>query len=365
MCEVLNRWLKRALELAEEGRYTCSPNPMVGAVVVRDGEVVGEGYHHCAGEPHAEVNALRNAGDAARGATIYVTLEPCSTLGRTPPCTEAILRAGVSRVVVGAIDPSPAHAGKGLDILKAGGVAVDFADSSACEKLNEKFNFYAVTGMPFVHAKWAMTLDGKIATRTGDAKWISCPESRDYVHRLRAEHDAIMVGIGTVLVDNSRLNVRLEGEWRQPVKVIVDSRCRTPANAAALSGARTIIACGRAAAAEKICALENAGAEVVHVPDPESDRVDLRELLAHLGRESITSVLVEGGGTLLGSLFAERLVNRVTAFVAPKVAGGAEAPSPVGGIGVDNIADALELDDVKVLPCGCDVMISGTLDLSP
>jgi diaminohydroxyphosphoribosylaminopyrimidine deaminase/5-amino-6-(5-phosphoribosylamino)uracil reductase len=332
---------------------------MVGAIVVLNGSCVGQGYHHRIGMAHAEVEALQQAGARARGATLYVTLEPCSTYGRTPPCTEAVISAGITRVVIGTIDPNPMHAGRALDIFAARGIAVEVADDDACVELNEKFNHYIHSGIPFIHAKWAMTLDGKIATRTGESQWISCAASREYVHKLRSENDAVMVGIGTVLADDPLLNVRLEGDWRQPVKVVVDSMCRIPLSAKLLQDGVTIIACSAGADPEKVQALRETGAEIMMVSGPGSRRVDLRELINRLGAANISGLFVEGGGTLLGSLLDLQLVNRVTACISPKIIGGLKAPGPVGGNGIESIADIFELENISYETFEQDIMISG------
>ena len=355
-------WLKHAIKLAEKGRYSCSPNPMVGAVIISNGKIVGEGYHKCAGKPHAEINAISNSNGKTKGGTIIVTLEPCSTHGRTPPCTEAIIKAGIKKVVIGAIDPNPAHAGKALTILKDAGIEVKLINDPECEKLNERFNYFISTGLPFIHAKWAMTLDGKIATRTGDSKWISCDESRKFVHKLRAEHDAIMTGSGTVLKDDPQLNVRLEGKWRQPVKIIIDSLLQTPSNAKVLkNGAKTIIACGKNASLEKIRALENAGAKIIKISTGTDNKIILPELFKKLAAENISSVFVEGGGSLLGALFDNKLVNKATVFIAPKIIGGKKSLSPIGGIGINKIDNSIKLDDLQFEKIGCDIMLTGNI----
>jgi len=351
-------WLGLALDLAAKGRYTCAPNPMVGAVVVCDDACVGQGWHRRPGEPHAEINALHEAAGNARGATLVVSLEPCSTSGRTPPCTDAIIAAGIARVVVGTLDPNPAHRGRGLDLLLHHGIAVELVNDPAAERLNEKFNHFMGTGMPFVHAKWAMSLDGKSATRSRDARWISGESSRGIVHRMRAEHEAVMVGIGTVLADNPRLDVRLDGEWRQQEKVVVDSSLRTPADALLLKGAPAIIACRMGAEPARKDALEAAGARVIELPAA-GQGVDLRALLSLLGRENITSVLVEGGSMLLGGLFDRQLVQRVTVFIAPMVIGGQGAPGPVAGGGVEHLASALRLTDIETRQSDGDLLVSG------
>ncbi|MCX7002714.1 MAG: bifunctional diaminohydroxyphosphoribosylaminopyrimidine deaminase/5-amino-6-(5-phosphoribosylamino)uracil reductase RibD [bacterium] len=352
------QWLAQARDLAERGRYTCPPNPMVGAVLVQAGAVVGEGWHQRAGGPHAEVHALRAAAAHAAGATLYVTLEPCCTHGRTPPCTDAILAAGIPRVVVGSLDPNPAHSGRGIEILRARGLAVEVVHDAACILLNEKFFHYMRTGLPFVHAKWAMTLDGKIATHSGDARWISCAASRDHVHHMRAEYDAILVGIGTVLRDDPRLDVRLDGNWRPPRKIVLDQHGRTPHTAALLQGAPTTIVCGAAAPAAAVSALTQAGAQVLRCPVDEHGLV-LRAVLTCLAQQGITSVLVEGGAHVLGSFFDAGLIDRATIFIAPKLCGGAAAPSALAGRGVAAMADALQLRDVQWHTSGDDLMVTG------
>jgi diaminohydroxyphosphoribosylaminopyrimidine deaminase/5-amino-6-(5-phosphoribosylamino)uracil reductase len=352
-------WLQKARSIAVNGRWTCSPNPMVGAVIVKNGLAVAEGYHHRIGQEHAEVVALRNAGESARGATLYVTLEPCSTHGRTPPCTQAIIAAGISRVVIGAIDSNPMHAGRAVDILSAHAVRVDVAHDPACTELNEKFNHYITTGTPFVHAKWAMTLDGKIATRTGDSQWISNAASREYTHKLRSEYDAIMVGIRTVLADDPLLNVRLDGDWRQPVKVVVDSTCRIPLSAKIFTEGVTILACGADADMAKVAALRREGVEVMIEPSPHDGLVNLPAVIRRLGAANISGLLVEGGGILLGSLLDQHLVQRVTACIAPKIIGGHSAPGPVGGCGIETIAGAVELEKISYNTFENDIMITG------
>ena len=355
-------WMEYAVSLAEKGRYSCSPNPMVGAVIISDGKIVGEGYHKKAGEPHAEINAIADANGQTEDSTLTVTLEPCSTHGRTPPCTEAIIKAGIKKVIIGAIDPNPAHAGKAVDILKGAGVEVEVLNDPECESINEKFNTFITTSLPFVHAKWAMTLDGKIATRTGSSKWISCDESRRFVHKLRAEYDAIMTGSGTVLKDDPQLNVRLEGEWRQPVKIIIDSLCRTPANAKILKGgSETIIVCGKNASEEKIQLLEKAGARIIQVTTDINGKIILPELFKKLAAENISSVFVEGGSSLLGALFDYHLINKVSVFIAPKIIGGKNSLSPIGGTGIEKIADAVKLDSLHTEQIGCDIMLTGKI----
>ncbi|RLD11193.1 MAG: bifunctional diaminohydroxyphosphoribosylaminopyrimidine deaminase/5-amino-6-(5-phosphoribosylamino)uracil reductase RibD, partial [Chlamydiae bacterium] len=249
-----------------------------------------------------------------------------------------------------------------VEILKNAGIEVEVINDQECENLNEKFNHFITAGLPFVHAKWAMTLDGKIATRTGSSKWISCDKSRKFVHNLRAEYDAIMTGSGTILKDDPQLNVRLEGKWRQPVKIIIDSLCRTPVEAKILkSGAETIIACGKNAPVEKIQLLENAGARIIKVSVGANDKIILPELFKKLAAENISSIFVEGGGSLLGALFDNHLINKVSVFIAPKIIGGQNSLSPIGGIGIEEIANAVILDDLHIEQIDCDIMMTGKI----
>ncbi|MBM7855756.1 diaminohydroxyphosphoribosylaminopyrimidine deaminase/5-amino-6-(5-phosphoribosylamino)uracil reductase [Desulfohalotomaculum tongense] len=359
-------YMKEALQLAAKAEGCTSPNPMVGAVVVKNGRIVGRGYHQRAGTPHAEVHALREAGEQAEGATIYVTLEPCCHYGRTPPCTEAIKKAGISRVVVAITDPNPLVAGRGLNILKEAGIEVTsgvLADEAG--KLNEVFIKYITTNRPFVVLKAAVSLDGKIATATGESQWITGPESREYAHRLRHRYDGILVGINTVLSDNPSLTARLpEGGGRDPVRIVLDSKCRTPLDAKIInqsSKAKTIIATTEAADREKIEALKQAGAEVIVLPGS-SGRVDIEELLKELGRREITSLLVEGGGGVHGSFLTAKMVDKVYWFIAPMLIGGAEAPGAVAGRGAEKLADAVKLKELTIHRFGPDICIEGYVD---
>ena len=358
-------YMARALALARRALGTTSPNPAVGAVIVKDGVVVGEGYTQPPGCAHAEVVALAQAGEAARGATVYVTLEPCCHHGRTPPCTTALIAAGVAEVRVATMDPNPLVCGKGIEALRAGGIRVALGEGeAAARELNEAFFKYITTGRPFVATKYAMTLDGKIATHTGHSRWVTGPEARRRVHELRAAADAILVGVGTVLADDPQLTVRLEGEGasqRQPWRVIVDSLCRTPLSARVLSDAfvrRTLIATTEQAPREKVAAVREAGAEVLVLPLDEG-RVDLRALAETLAGRGIISVLAEAGGTLTAGLLAAELVDKVYAFVAPKIVGGAAAPSPVDGEGVARMDGACRLRLTRVERLGEDLLIVG------
>lgn len=358
--------MERALALARDAAGSTSPNPAVGAVVVRNGEVVGEGHTQPAGQAHAEVVALRRAGARARGATLFVTLEPCSHHGRTPPCADAIIEAGVASVTMAVMDPNPLVSGQGEARLLDAGVSVGVGDGGdeAAELIAPHAKFVR-TGTPLVTAKFAMSLDGKIATRTGDSKWITSAESRRYAHELRRRSDAIMVGIGTALADDPQLTARdVDGVPlpRQPLRVVVDSASRLPSDAAMLSQpGDTLVAMAREDAGAR-ARLEAAGALVFVAGDGDGrgdDRVNLGALLSELGRREITSVLVEGGGALLGSLFDEGLVDRVVGFVAPVIIGGADALSPVGGSGAARMADAVRLSGARVERIGGDVVVVG------
>ena len=356
--------MRRALRLASLGRHA-SPNPMVGCVLVSDaGQTVGEGWHPKAGEPHAEVFALRDAGELARGATAYVTLEPCSHHGRTPPCAEALLAAGVRRVVCTMADPDVRVAGRGFERLRQGGVEVSVglleADARA---LNAAYVKHRETGLPWVVLKTAMTLDGKIATSTGDSKWITSGVSRLAVHRqLRDRCDAILTGIGTVLADDPALTTRLmHRAGRNPWRIVVDSRLRTPLNAEVVRLAgedgRTIIAVADGADPAQSAALEARGCKIL-VCNGINGRVDLGDLLRRLGtRGDIVGVLVESGGQLAASLLAQILADRWLAFIAPKVIGGEAAPGPIGGLGIAKMADAQRVQFRQIRRCGPDIII--------
>ena len=363
------RYMARALELAARGAGWTNPNPQVGAVVVKDGRIIGEGWHTAYGKLHAEREALAQCTEDPRGATIYVTLEPCCHWGKTPPCTEAIIEAGIACVVVGAPDPNPLVAGKGFEVLREAGIeVVEGVLLDECRAINEVFFHYIQTGLPLVIAKYAMTLDGKIATRTGASRWITSEAARAKVHGDRHRYAAIMVGIGTVVADDPELASRiLDQETKNPLRVVVDSSARTPLTSKLVQTAceiPTLIAVAAQAPAERIAALEEAGCEVFVSPangtvqSAEHNRVDLLALLAYLGKEkSIDSVIVEGGATLLWSFFAESLVDRVQAYIAPKVFGGAGAPSPVQGLGVETPAGAIQCSTPTITRLGQDILL--------
>ena len=353
----------RALSLARESLGSVSPNPPVGAVVVKDGEVVGEGRTQPPGGDHAEIVALREAGPAARGATLFTTLEPCNHQGRTPPCTQAIVDAGIGEVRVATLDPNPHVVGDGMSQLRAAGIRTRVGQGgSRARRIMEAYLKFVSTGQPFVTAKFAMSLDGKIATRVGDSRWVSGDRARWEVHGLRAISDAIMVGINTVLADDPRLTARDERgnpRDRQPMRVVVDSRARVPVGARLISEpGETLVAVAEASAASRQ-ALADAGVRVVEVPAGD-DSVDLAALMRHLGAErSISSLCVEGGAALLGSMFDLGLVDKVIAFIAPTIIGGRDAPTPVAGAGFERMADTLRLERVTWERYGHDMAITG------
>lgn len=359
-------FMQMAIREAGKGIGKTSPNPAVGAVVVRDGEVVGKGYHRRAGTPHAEVHALNAAGDKARGATLYVTLEPCNHTGRTPPCTQAILASGVKRLVVGMADPNPTVAGGGCAFLASRGVSVTsdvLAD--ACRDLNLPFIKHITTGLPWVIMKAGVSLDGRIATRTGHSGWITGERSRREVHRLRNRVDAILVGITTALDDDPSLTTRLPGRrGRDPLRVVLDTHLRLPPACKMLrqtSGAGTWIFCGPDAEHRQARALADAGAMVKPVPLARDGGLDLKEVLLTLGRAMVTSVLVEGGCLVHGAFVRQRLVDQVSLFLAPLFIGGDGVPV-VDGLGVDRVGDAGRLEGVRTRRFGEDVLIEGRMN---
>ena len=340
-------YMKQALKLARKAWGMTSPNPAVGAVIVKDGVVVGEGFTQPPGGAHAEIVALTQAGEKSKGATMYVSLEPCCPpkSGHTPPCTEAIIAAGISEVVFALRDPNPQVEGKGKQALEAAGIKTQEGDcAEECREINEAYFKYITTGLPFVIAKFAMSLDGKLATWTGDSQWISGAESRTFSLRLRKQVDAVMVGVNTVIRDDPRLTARIDDTIvKTPLRVIVDSHGRTPASARCLrEPGSTLLAIAHPLPPPIRKALISAGAETLELPAREGN-VEIRELLKALGKRQITSVLVEGGGTLLGSFFDYKLVDKVYTFIAPLIIGGKDATTPVQGKGVDTIDKALRL----------------------
>lgn len=359
-------YMRLALELAEQARGRTSPNPLVGAVIVKDGQIVGRGYHQKAGTPHAEVHALREAGELARGASMYVTLEPCSHYGRTPPCSRAVIEAGLSEVYVAMADPNPRVAGEGIRQLRDAGIKVEVGIlEAAARRMNEIFIKYITAKQPFVLLKTAMTLDGKIAARTGHARWVTGPEARFRVHRIRDEYDAILVGVNTVLDDDPELNCRLpDGSGHDPVRLVLDTRARTPLNARILrvdSPAPTIIVTTDLAPAENIRRLKAVGAEIITMTSRDG-RVDLPELLVDLGRREISSLLVEGGAEVSAAFLGAGLVDKVLWFIAPKIIGGRDAPGPVAGTGLARMDEALALRDISWGQAGNDFYMEGYPD---
>jgi diaminohydroxyphosphoribosylaminopyrimidine deaminase/5-amino-6-(5-phosphoribosylamino)uracil reductase len=356
------RFMREALELAVQGRGLVSPNPLVGAVVVRDGAIVGGGYHRRAGEAHAEVDALAQAGPRARGGTLYVTLEPCNHHGRTPPCVHAILTAGIGRVVAAAADPNPRVRGGGADALRAAGIAVTLGCCEAEARAANRVFFTAVAeGRPHVTLKWAMTLDGKIAAFDGRSRWITGERARVEAHRLRSESDAVAVGIGTALADDPALDVRLSTPWpREPLRVVVDSRARLPVEARLIRAgqpSRVVVAVTDRAPVDRIARLEDQGVQILRAKS-DGDRVDVADLAARLFALDVTAMLVEGGGELHASFVHARLVDRVAVFIAPKLIGGAAAPTSVAGHGLA-LPDALHLESSTARPLGPDWLIEG------
>ena len=354
------RFLRRALELAARARGLTSPNPMVGAVLVREGMIVGEGFHQRAGEAHAEVEALARAGETARGATLYVSLEPCSHHGRTPPCVEAVIAAGVARVVVPVTDPNPLVSGRGVAALRAAGMSVSVGDLAAeAEALNRVFMTAMRRQRPHVTLKVGMTLDGKIADVHGASRWITGEAARARAHRMRAECDAIVAGAGTVRRDNPRLDVRLPEPWpREPYRVVLDSTARTPTDANVIRAgdpSRAVIAVTAAAPPERRRALLDVGATVVELPAQDGG-VDVGALLAELFARDVRAVLLEGGGEVHAAFLEAGVVDRVAAFVAPLLLGGREAPTALGGRGRE-LKAAVRLEGMTVTPVGDDLLL--------
>jgi len=358
------KYMSRALKLAERGKGQVSPNPMVGAVIVKRGKIVGKGYHTEAGFPHAEIVALKEAGKKAKGSTLYVNLEPCNHFGRTPPCTNGIIMSGIEKAVVAMKDPNPLNFGKGLSRLKSAGIEVITGIlEDRAKKLNESFSKFITKGEPFVTMKIAASLDGKIATGGGKSKWITEKEARRHVQELRREADAILVGINTVLRDNPRLTVRNDrggrGFRKKPLRVIVDSQARTPLGAKVLKGsAKTIVATTRYANKDRIIALENKGAKVL-IMRSKKGQVDLVELMKELGKLDIVNLLIEGGGEINASAFSSCLVDKAVFFLAPRIIGGREAPTAVEGKGIKKLGQAIPLRNLTVRKIGDDLMVEG------
>jgi diaminohydroxyphosphoribosylaminopyrimidine deaminase/5-amino-6-(5-phosphoribosylamino)uracil reductase len=363
------KYMSLALRLAARGRGEVEPNPMVGAVIVKKGRIIGKGWHRCYGGPHAEVYALNAAGKAARGATLHVTLEPCAHFGKTPPCVDAIIKAGIREVIIATHDPFPMVHGEGIRKLKAAKIRVlEGVLAEEAVRLNAPYFKRIMTGMPWVIAKWAMTLDGKIAAYTGDSRGISSEDALKYAHRLRAQVDGVIVGINTVLRDDPLLNIRhwdrkgASPEEYQPARIILDSRCRMPLGSRIVETARwvdTLVAVSKSAPAARVKRLESLGLEVMPFGSSK-EKVDLIALLRYLGRErNFTNVLIEGGAEVLADAFEKKVVDEVRVIIAPKILAGKTAVSAVGGAGIAKVANAIPLADVKINRLGPDTLITG------
>lgn len=352
-------YMRYALSLAEKGRGRTSPNPVVGAVIVRDGVIIGEGWHKKCGENHAEINAFENAaarGNDVSGAEMYVTLEPCSHYGKTPPCAKAIIEKKIKNVYIGILDPNPLVAGRGVRMMEDAGILVEHGIlEEECRRMNEIFLKYITTKRPFVVMKTAMTLDGKIAAYTGDSRWVSCEESRQIVQKMRNSLTGIMVGIGTVLTDNPQLTCRIPN-GRDPVRIIADSSLRIPTEAKVLKDENCIIAAADSCDREK---RQQLGERVLIVKEQDG-HLDLDDLMQQLGQRGIDSILLEGGGTLNEAALRAGIVDRVVTFIAPKMIGGSQAKTPVEGQGIEKMSQAIRLENIEITKIGEDLMIQGT-----
>jgi len=358
------KYMQLAYNLAQKGCGGVNPNPLVGAVIVKDDKITGEGYHEVFGGPHAEVNAFRSAKESVEGATMYVTLEPCSHFGKTPPCAQAIVDNKISRVVIGMLDPNPLVSGRGVKLLQDNGIEVEYDFLSAeLTQMNRVFLKYIQSKLPYVVMKTAMTLDGKIATRTGDSRWVSNEQSRARVHQLRNELMGIMVGVDTVIADDPILTTRLDKgkNGRNPIRIVVDSKGRIPLNSKILNThaeAKTIVALTSAANQEKVSQIEALGNEVIVVAD-NMGRVDLNKLMLSLGEKGIDGILLEGGATLNYAALESEIVDEVHAYIAPKIIGGLAAKTPVGGEGIEKMKDAVNLQNMRFENIADDILIMG------
>ena len=365
------KYMRRAIELAKKGSGHVNPNPLVGAVIVRDGEIIGEGYHECYGQLHAERNAIANAkkrGTSLEGSTIYVTLEPCCHYGKTPPCTEAIIEEKIAKVVVGSDDPNPLVSGKGFQMLREKGIEViPHFLKEECDAINHVFFHYIRTGTPYVAMKYAMTMDGKIACYTGDSKWVTGEKSRAHVQTLRNHYKGIMAGIGTVLADDPMLNCRIEG-GRDPIRIIADSHLRIPMDSQLVRTAGQqplIVACLPDADEEKAAQLQEKGVEVLRIPgvttaditEEQKEVISLPVLMKELGARKIDGILLEGGGQLNESALQAGIVDRIYCYIAPKIFGGAQAKTPVEGQGLTRAADAWQFNRIGMQEFGQDILL--------
>ena len=371
------KFMKEALSLALKREGLTSPNPLVGAVIVKGNKVIGTGFHKKAGSPHAEIVAIKSAGQKAQGSTLYINLEPCNHYGRTPPCVPEIIKAGIKRVVIGMQDPNPLVNGKGIEKLKSEGIDVQcgILEENA-KRINETYIKYITERVPFVVLKWAMSLDGKIATSTGDSRWISHPASREFTHRLRGKFDAVLIGIETLLKDNPHLTTHGVG-IKEPKRIIIDSKGRIPLDCNLLSplfrsakqssgdkqtaGGSIIIATTNKISKEKIEGLGKLGGEIIVVPS-EKGRVSLKNLMVELAKREITSVLVEGGGNIIASFLEDGLADKFIAFISPMIIGGKNAVSPVEGEGVKKIINAIPVHNFSTRKIGEDIVVEGYLN---
>ncbi len=358
------KYMKRALELARKGKGFVNPNPQVGAVIVKDDEIIGQGYHKAYGENHAEVNAIRSSKSCV-GATIYVNLEPCCHFGKTPPCTSAIIDAGIKKVVIAMLDPNPIVAGKGVEILRNHGIEVIVGVlEDEAKLLNEIFINWINKKSPFVIMKTAMTLDGKIASHTGDSKWISNENSRRFVHQIRNRVMGIIVGINTVILDNPSLTTRLEGKSKDPDRIIIDTECRTPLDSKVvnnISKAKTYICVGEGACKERIRKLEDRGCIVLTL-EKENGRVSISEVIKYFSEKGFDSLLLEGGGTLNFSFLEKKYVSKIMSFIAPKLIGGVDSKTPISGVGIKKMSDAVSIYDITVQSIDDDILVQGYLE---
>ena len=365
MLESDEKFMKLALSLAEKGRGYVNPNPLVGAVIVKDGKVIGEGYHTAFGKSHAEIEAINSATEDIKGATMYVTLEPCCHQGKTPPCTEAIIKNQLARVVVATTDPNPLVSGSGIEKLKQSNIEITVGVLEEMAKIqNEVFIHYMTTNLPFTILKYAMSLDGKIACHTGDSKWITSEKSRTDVHRLRSSVSAVVTGIGTILSDDASLNVRLiDSKGKEPHRIVVDSAARISLDAKILnldSKSDTYIAVTEAASDEKLRKLEDYGAKIIMTKSKDG-KVDLEELWKELGFLGMDSILIEAGEQLNAALLEAKLVNKIRAYIAPKIIGGTNAKSPIGGYGASSMSEVINLKSMNVTQIENDFVVEGYL----
>ena len=357
-----NYYMRMAIRLAGKGIGKTNPNPMVGAVIVKDGKIIGRGYHKKCGDCHAEINAINNVKGSIRGSTFYITLEPCSHYGRTPPCVDTLIKKKLERVVVGTPDPNPEVNGKGIKILRSKGIKVDVGIlDTECRQLNEHYFKFIKSGIPYVSVKYAQTLDGRIATKTGDSQWISSEASRKYVHFLRSTNDGIMVGAGTVIADNPQLTVR-HVKGKNPLRIIIDSNLRIPIKSSVLTDDnphQTIIATTSNAPARKITAIKKLGAEVLVVKKERNGKVSFSSLLKELGKREIMSVLVEGGSGMITALLKVNLVDKMIIPISPRILGkGLEA---IGDLNINKIKDAIKFSSFKTMKKGDDIIFEGTI----